>query len=1189
MSMAALLHRHLFGVKGDVRDPICYIDEQTVLYPAGHNTCIFNLEQRIQRFLPGTEKTEEITAIAVSPNKKFVAVAEKSDKGIITVFDLHSLKRRRLLTTTDSNSKEFVSLAFSPDSKLLMAQGGAPDWVLMLWTWEKAKVVAAVKTAATPNSVMYQCSFSPTDNNFITVTGNGVFKQLKLVDSNLKLLPNALNKREPQNYLCHAWLSEERVVVGTDTGDLLVVDGVELKAFIPRAPSDSSSIESVIGYSKGLVTGSDDGTISVYDKSEETKEQYKKGRTFTVDASAVKIRHLALSHTEEHLICATENNQLYNFPLSNADIAKDKDKPCEPLAFLFHSGQVTGVDTCIRKPLVATCGLDKTVRIWNYAEKTLELFKSFNEEAHSLAFHPSGLQLLVGFSDKMRLMNVVMDDIRPFKEFAVKACRECRFSHGGHMFAAVNGSTINIFATYTCENLGNLRGHNGKVRSVCWSADDTTLVSCGMDGAAYEWNLHSYAAPREFKRGHEHVNKSCNLTSAVCTPDGAKTYVVGSDKKIREISESNVAQEKTAGGTLMTQVVLSHSGKMLFTGADNGTVQSWKFPLSGDYQEYQCHSRAVTRMCITYDDTHLFTVSDDGCLLIIDVRDKEIRAAKRDKEMLPFSEEILVTKSDLEEKTQNTNDLKNKVEELTNHIGYQLRLKDKDTKDKMNAIADKYKEDMEAEKAKYAMLEGEKTDMELEYEDRIKSMEDRHAATTQQTEAQYQQKIMSEVERYQQLMEEKELLNERWDEQNSLLVESHERLVQELTDEYEYKLQEEQLALQRVKDDKDKLGRELEETRRQVEEDADQEIEELKDKYEVKLAAEREQHLRLKGENGIMRKKFTQQLKEIEDGKDDNKQLMARQKELYHQISMLEKEIAGLKKEIRERDETIGDKEKRIYDLKKKNQELEKFKFVLDYKIKELKKQIEPRELEISDMKQQIKEMDHELERYHKNNSKLELSISDSKLKLEGQQHEILAQRRHLNDVENLLQRYRNDVHAVMPYITEPKQLKEAVKALYAKHVLSPPQGAQVDHDIQKEYNRQRDYLEKTVDSLKRKLSKDMELHKTDSMRIMQENVSLIKEINELRREIKGLKQGPRPVQAPLPPNGKETPMGSSGRGSRAATASVEAAKEIEMQREEILRLRQRLESVQGNPIANRPTSREKLPPMDGFSESEPP
>ena len=100
--------------------------------------------------------------------------------------------------------------------------------------------MAAIKTAATPNSVIYQCSFSPTDNNLITVTGNGVFKQLKLVDSNLKVLPNALNKREAQNYQCHAWLSDDRVVVGTDTGDLLVIDGVELKAFIPRSPSDSN-------------------------------------------------------------------------------------------------------------------------------------------------------------------------------------------------------------------------------------------------------------------------------------------------------------------------------------------------------------------------------------------------------------------------------------------------------------------------------------------------------------------------------------------------------------------------------------------------------------------------------------------------------------------------------------------------------------------------------------------------------------------------------------------------------------------------------------------------------------------------------------------------------------------------------------------------------------------------------------
>jgi chromosome segregation ATPase len=71
-------------------------------------------------------------------------------------------------------------------------------------------------------------------------------------------------------------------------------------------------------------------------------------------------------------------------------------------------------------------------------------------------------------------------------------------------------------------------------------------------------------------------------------------------------------------------------------------------------------------------------------------------------------------------------------------------------------------------------------------------------------------------------------------------------------------------------------------------------------------------------------------------------------------ITGLERDAAALKREVADRDATIGDKEKRIHDLKRKNQELEKFKFVLDYKIKELKRGIEPREAELMHLKGQI-------------------------------------------------------------------------------------------------------------------------------------------------------------------------------------------------------------------------------------------
>ena len=86
----------------------------------------------------------------------------------------------------------------------------------------------------------------------------------------------------------------------------------------------------------------------------------------------------------------------------------------EASAYISHPSQL-GLDVCIRKPLIATCSLDRSVRIWNFETCSLELYKEFAEEAYAIALHPSGLYILVGFSDKLRLMNLLIDDIRTFK------------------------------------------------------------------------------------------------------------------------------------------------------------------------------------------------------------------------------------------------------------------------------------------------------------------------------------------------------------------------------------------------------------------------------------------------------------------------------------------------------------------------------------------------------------------------------------------------------------------------------------------------------------------------------------------------------------------------------------------------------------------------------------------------------
>lgn len=146
--MAAVANpRHIFGLKTGVTSNIAYQDEQTIVYPSGSNCVMYNIDQKAQKFIPGSEKSTGMTAMAVSPNRRFVAIAEKGEKATITIYDLHNQRRRKVLSSTDVQSAEFVSLAFSPDSKYLVAQGGRPDWTLLYYTWEKSKVMASIRTS----------------------------------------------------------------------------------------------------------------------------------------------------------------------------------------------------------------------------------------------------------------------------------------------------------------------------------------------------------------------------------------------------------------------------------------------------------------------------------------------------------------------------------------------------------------------------------------------------------------------------------------------------------------------------------------------------------------------------------------------------------------------------------------------------------------------------------------------------------------------------------------------------------------------------------------------------------------------------------------------------------------------------------------------------------------------------------
>ncbi|KAI9207648.1 WD40-repeat-containing domain protein, partial [Polychytrium aggregatum] len=598
MALPTISYRYAFGIKTDVKENIGFLDEQTVIYPAGSNLIIYNAENKSQRFITMTEHCESITSLCISNTRRYCAVAERStvEKPQVVIYDLHTLRRKKVLVpSSEIESKEYVALAFSSDAKFIITQTGAPDWMMYFWLWEKGKLMASFRTTQDkPTSnlppptgfkdrdaggTINQVSFNPLDSNQICTIGNGVFRLYRYQDGGCKQL--SFSKFEPRNFTSHAWICDDRLVVGSEDGRLLIFESTgELKIEIVYSNGTTNApkqIYGIVAYLKGFIVAGEGGFMSVYEKEDPglagqvsaaaiAKELFRKTREYSLPFDNVRVLTLAISPSEDNIICTLENSQIYTLMVTSSEMKGDEAK-FNLLAQPFHHGPIIGMDICIRKPLIVTCSSDKSIRVWNYLENTSELVKYFPEEAFSVAIHPNGLYILVGFGDKLKLMNLLIDDIRPFREFTIRGCRECQFSTGGQYFAAAHGNAIQLYNTWNFENIGNLKGHSGKVRTIAFTSDDSRIITASIDGTIFEWSLRDVYGFNGIgiKKESESTVKNCSYTSVVTSPDGRSAYAVGSDKIIKEIMEGQLLKQVEVDIPL-TQIAISHGGKVLFAG-----------------------------------------------------------------------------------------------------------------------------------------------------------------------------------------------------------------------------------------------------------------------------------------------------------------------------------------------------------------------------------------------------------------------------------------------------------------------------------------------------------------------------------------------------------------------------------------------------------------------------------------------
>lgn len=1163
-----LVQSYAFGLNTSVKGHLAYLDDTDVVYPVGHMVARLDTDTRVQRLLQGTISSSGLCAMATASHRRHTAFAEgcgdreRHPHPILTVYDWPNKRRKKTITSLDLGSSTVVSLSFTPDGKYLVAQGGSPEWSLCLVHWEKAKLAARYNGLGSVSAPIHQVDGSPYDAALFGVSGMGMFRLLRLAEGSFR--PSSMViKRDLPDCLCHAWLPEDRVVVGTSTGELLLFEGLELKLTLQTSPNDGLPIKSILACAKGFIVACGDATVRVYERSSDAREMFKRTRRYKIvgdDAqspsaggagagvpSGCGVCELALTPSEDVLLCSLDNGQAYTLSLSNSELLKPSDVRFDPLLTSFPSvgrsggKAITGMDVCLRKPIVVTTGVDRRVRVWNYGPSpstkpggdflpVQELTTLLDDDPVCIALHPSGLHAAVAMPTHVRLMNILMDDIKTFKELAIKGVSEVRFSTGGQYLAVANSASVTVVCTYSVEVHCVLRAHTERVTGLSWSPDDLVLYSSSLDGTICKWDVPSC------KLAGSIPVPGCAVTGFwVCGDEGEgegkELYVVGehsggsSAAPFRCVSAAtgDVKADVDLSGMQMGQVVVSSVNKIVLCASSHpfriGVLRAYKLPLSGEFFDYVSAGGPITRVCLSPDGAVVAAAAVDGSISFFTTPlYGRWSGGKRDKEReggVEWAEEILVTKSDLEDSNLARAELQAKVSELTLQHNYRLRVKDLNYAEKVKEVEDKFGQELSGDRGRHSRLLTDKEAMEAVYEAKIDAFERRQAKELEELESTYKAKIAGEIDRYDTLISSRDVMAAAWDRANAAAIAAHTSHVQRLLAEHEKRVADEEALIRDLELEKSRMLTEIEVRSGLAEKDADQELEQLRTKYGAKLAVEKRNTLLLKGENGIMRKKFSQLNKELNDQKEELRALREKEKETSDVIRGLDKDILGHKKEMRERDETVMDKDKRIYDLRKKNQELEKFKFVLNYKIQELKRQIMPKKKEIQDMRDQTKEMQVELTQYYKSNAALDLMIGELRLKREGLQLDVDKVSELCAQAQTATRAMRQHVYDAASRSVDDKTLKAEINRLYAMYILKEGSIVKVavtatgspEEDAQAENARQRSYLERTLASVASKRDKAALLHSQDRSKLLRDNAVLLEEINGLRRELRSLQQ----------------------------------------------------------------------------------
>ncbi|XP_048773099.2 cilia- and flagella-associated protein 44-like isoform X2 [Ostrea edulis] len=411
---------HSFGYDCTKRHNLHLLDERTVCFAAGNYIMVLDLQTKEQKYFRSTSGGG-IGAITVHPSKKYFAVAEKGESPNINIFEYPSLKLHRILRGGTERSYSYVD--FNPKGDLLASVGGDPDYMLTIWNWKEEQTVLRSKAFS---QEVFRVTFSTELEGQLTTAGTGHIRFWKMADTftGLKLQGELgkFGKTEISDIEGYVELPDGKVLSGTETGNMLLWEGGLIKVEIGRKGKKTchhGSIQQILLDEGELMTIGTDGYIRVWDfESVDTADVADESGLFEMEpmnelrvGHDVHLKSILKSTDAENEVSVwyaqDANGGIWKLDLTFSHTSQAPDK-----LFTYHAGAITGCDVSPLTHIVATTGVDHTVRVFDFLQKKQLCEKRFADAGTALIWAPQIVDakaktIIAGFSDGVvRVMTI---------------------------------------------------------------------------------------------------------------------------------------------------------------------------------------------------------------------------------------------------------------------------------------------------------------------------------------------------------------------------------------------------------------------------------------------------------------------------------------------------------------------------------------------------------------------------------------------------------------------------------------------------------------------------------------------------------------------------------------------------------------------------------------------------------------